>query len=128
MTLLQRRKSGKSKTKGRGATHSSREWGHAIIWEFQVRAGMEKRFEKTYGSKGDWARLFAQDASHIATELIHHFNDGRRYITLDFWTSQKAFDEFKERNLIKYKALDRKCEDLTDSEREIGRGVRVLNK
>ena len=99
-----------------------------IIWEFQVRAGMEKRFEKAYGPKGDWAQLFDHDASYIGTELIHHSNDGRIYMTLDMWTSRQAFDEFKERNFVKYKALDLKCEDLTESEREIGKFLRVLNK
>jgi hypothetical protein len=120
----------RAKSRGgiRSSDRSSEEWGYVIIWEFQLRAGMEKRFEKVYGSDGDWARLFARDATYIGTELIHHFNGGRIYVTLDFWTSQEAFDDFKRSNLVKYKALDRKCEALTESEREIGSFVRVLNK
>jgi hypothetical protein len=98
------------------------------MWEFQVREGMEKRFEKVYGSEGSWALLFAQDESYIGTELIHHFSSARSYATLDFWTSQEAYDKFRKRRLADYKALDEKCEDLTDGEREIGRFVRVSNE
>jgi hypothetical protein len=105
------------------------------MWEFQVRTGMEKRFEKVYGSDGDWARFFGQDESYIGTELIHNLKGEeskcgdlkgeRTYVTLDFWTSQKAYDEFRNRHLAKYKALDRKGQEMTESEREIGRFVRV---
>jgi heme-degrading monooxygenase HmoA len=98
------------------------------MWEFQVRPGMEKRFEKIYGSDGDWARLFIQDESYIGTDLVHRLNGERNYMTLDFWRSQQAYDKFRKRHLAKYKTLDQQCEDLTESEREIGRFVRVPSK
>ena len=95
------------------------------MWEFQVRAGMEEHFERVYGSDGDWARFFKQDEAYIETELIHDLKAGRTYITLDFWTSQKAYGEFRKRHLAEYKALDQKCEEMTENEREIGRFVRI---
>jgi heme-degrading monooxygenase HmoA len=128
MTARQRYK----KAKGRGETSSANpkrgEWGFLIIWEFQVRAGMEKRFEQVYGAEGDWARLFEQDESYIATELIHDLKGSKTYVTLDFWTSQEAYDAFRKRQRTKYKALDEKCEKMTESEREIGRFARVASE
>lgn len=88
---------------------------------------MEKRFEQVYGAKGDWARFFRQDESYIGTELMHDKGE-RTYVTLDFWTSEKAHDEFRKQHLAKYMDLDQKCQEMTESEREIGRFVRVLNK
>jgi heme-degrading monooxygenase HmoA len=132
MTSIQRHKSRRPGPKSRGRSTSAkperREWRYLIMWEFQVREGMEKRFEKVYGSEGDWARLFAQDESYIGTELIHHFNGAPSYATLDFWTSPEAYDKFRKQHLADYQALDERCEDLTDSEREIGRFVRVSNE
>jgi hypothetical protein len=98
------------------------------MWEFQVRSGMEERFEKTYGPKGEWARLFAQDESYMGTDLIHHLSKERTYVTLDFWTSQPAYDEFRKQHRSKYTAIDQKCEELTESEREIGKFVRLADK
>jgi len=98
------------------------------MWEFQVRPGMEKRFEKVYGPDGDWARLFAQDKSYIGTELIRNLKCEPTYVTLDFWTSQETYDEFRKQQFAKYKALDQKCEGLTESEQEIGRFIKVSNK
>jgi heme-degrading monooxygenase HmoA len=132
MTSIRRSKSGRPGPGGRVRTGSAnpkrREWGYLIMWEFQVREGMEKHFERVYGCEGDWARLFVQDESYIRTELIHHFNNARSYVTLDFWTSQEAYDKFRKERLADYKALDESCEDLTDSEREIGTFVRISNE
>jgi hypothetical protein len=103
-------------------------WGCLIVWEFQVRAGMEKRFESGYGSDDDWVRLFELDKSFIGTELVRDLKVERTYVTLDFWTSQKAYDEFRKRYLVKYNALDQKYQEMTESERQIGRFVRVPGK
>jgi hypothetical protein len=132
MTSIQRRKRIRSKAKGQGGVRPANrkriEWEYLIVWEFRVRSGMVKRFERMYGSDGGWARLFEQDESYIGTELIHDLKAGRSYVTLDFWVSQKAYDAFRKQNLARYKALDQKCEEMTEGEREIGRFVRIPRK
>ena len=30
-----------------------------VLWEFEVKPGREKRFERVYGPDGDWASCFA---------------------------------------------------------------------
>ena len=99
-----------------------------VIWEFQVRGEMQKNFEKVYGPQGDWAQLFKQDEAYIGTELVRKYKNKRTYLTLDFWTSQKAYDAFRLRNRASYRAVDRKCERMTESEREIGRFAQVSSK
>lgn len=101
------------------------EWGYLIVWEFQVHEGMEKSFEMVYGARGQWAQLFMQDQSYVETELIRSLKSARSYMTLDFWTSQGAYEAFRERHAAEYKTIDEKCEQMTESEREIGRFVRV---
>jgi heme-degrading monooxygenase HmoA len=128
MTSLRGGKSDGADVEDRSSKRKRGEWGYLIMWEFQVRAGMEKRFEKIYGSDGAWARLFIQHESYIGTNLVHSLNGERTYITLDFWKSQQAYDEFRKRQLAKYEALDQQCEGLTESEREIGTFVRVPSK
>ena len=128
MTSVRGDKSGRSDIEARSSKRKRGEWGYLIMWEFQVRSKMEKRFEKIYGSGGDWVRLFIQDESYFGTDLIRSLDGKRTYITLDFWRSRQAYDEFRERHLAKYEVLDQQCEDLTESEREIGRFVRVPSK
>jgi heme-degrading monooxygenase HmoA len=101
-------------------------WGFLVIWEFTVREDKETVFEQAYGPDGEWARLFRRDPAYAGTELVRDSKRKRKYLTLDYWASQEAYDAFRERHLAEYKAIDAKCEAMTESEREIGRYGMVL--
>ena len=94
---------------------------YVIIWEFTVRPGMEKQFEEAYGLHGEWVSLFRQDPAFIRTELIRDLHDPRRYLTLDHWESEKAYDAFREHRRNDYKRIDALCDPMTETERELGR-------
>jgi heme-degrading monooxygenase HmoA len=100
-------------------------WGYLIIWEFCSKAGSERRFEEVYGSNGIWARFFQQDQEFIGTELIRDFTVARRYLTLDFWTSREAYEQFRRRHANQYQVLDQECDALIEQEREVGRFERL---
>ena len=107
------------------ATQEHDQWRYLIIWEFRVRAGMEARFEEAYGPQGDWARLFARHDEFVRTELNRDLKDSRRYVTLDFWTSRKAYENFRQQHASEYAALDQKFEEMTEKELEVGKFERV---
>jgi heme-degrading monooxygenase HmoA len=108
-------------------TQEHDQWRYLIIWEFRVRAGMEERFEKVYGPRGDWAQFFTQGAGYVRTELNHDLKDSRRYVTLDFWVSPEAYENFQRQHAVEYRALDQKFEELTEKESEIGKFERFAN-
>lgn len=93
---------------------------YVIVWEFEPRAGQEPEFERAYASDGDWAILFGRSSEYRGSELLRSAA-GRRYVTVDRWTSAEAFDAFRDRWRADYEALDRKCESLTQREALIGR-------
>ena len=99
--------------------------GFLVIWEFRVRAGMEAQFEHVYGPTGDWAQLFSQNEAFIKTQLVRDSKKGRRYLTLDFWKSEEAYARFREKAAVEYQAIDERCGQMTETEREIGRYVGV---
>ncbi len=109
-------------------THNHKDkWRLLIIWEFTVRPGTEKIFEETYGPEGDWAHLFQQSNEYLGMELVRDSDQARRYLTLDFWTSEEEYDKFRSQHAAEYKAIDQKCESMTEHEREIGRYLRTGN-
>ena len=101
------------------------DWGYLVIWEFQVRPGMESRFEAVYDPDGAWAQLFRTGEGFGGTELHRDRKVSGRYITLDFWSSEEAYDRFRQLNAAGYQAFDRECEALTESEVEVGSFHRV---
>ncbi len=91
-----------------------------VLWVFEVKPGCEQRFERVYGPGGDWDSLFRRDANHGGTHLFRDISKPRVYLTADYWTSRKSYEEFLQAQGAEYKDLDAAAEELTANERHIG--------
>ena len=94
--------------------------GLTIVWLFTVRAGKEGEFERIYGPNGNWAVLFRQAHGYGGTELHRSREIPRSYVVIDRWDSADAFKQFKEQFKDEYRALDLRCEELTEKEEHVG--------
>ena len=90
------------------------------IWEFRVEPGLEEEFERIYGPEGDWVRLFKKSRGFLRTELNCDIDTKGRYVTVDYFVSQAAFDEFLKEYRGEYDALDRRCERVRAFEQPLG--------
>jgi len=90
------------------------------LWEFEVKPGCEKRFQKAYGPEGDWAKLFRNDSNRQETRLLHDPEHPAMFLTLDFWTSRQAYESSMAEHAAQYKRLDAAGKKLTRRERSIG--------
>ena len=104
------------------------EWRFVVIWEFQGRPGKVESFERAYGADGVWAQFFRKDEAYIGTELIRDLKAECSYPTLDFWKSPQAYAAFRTQHAAKYKTVDAECENMTESEREVGRFSRAVDR
>ncbi|HET8927287.1 MAG TPA: hypothetical protein VFN24_05590 [Microbacterium sp.] len=89
------------------------------MWEYEVAEGREPEFELMYGARGAWAQLFARSDQFRGTGLFRGVDDARTYLTVDRFTSARAWSRFLELHAAEYAALDSQGEGLTTSEREI---------
>ena len=90
------------------------------LWEYEVKPGSEERFENAYGPGGGWAKLFRSDPNYRETRLLRDPNRPAIYLTLDFWNSREAYEQFMAIHKDKYKMLDAAGEELASKERRIG--------
>ncbi|MBU2493977.1 MAG: antibiotic biosynthesis monooxygenase [Bacteroidetes bacterium] len=93
---------------------------YMYMWEFHVKESMTSAFEEAYGPNGEWVRLFRKDKNYIRTELHKDINNKGRYVTLDYWTSQEACINFREKYKKEFAEVDEKCELLTLKEISLG--------
>jgi len=100
--------------------------GFVVVWEFLVRPGCEARFEQAYGQHGAWVHLFRTNPNFLRTDLQRDLSQTNRYWTLDVWTSESAYNQFRVAHTADYQRIDAECESLTESERELGRFKPVL--
>jgi len=96
-----------------------------ILWEFEVKPGCEKPFEDSYGPDGDWAMFFRRDTHYRETRLLRDAVRSGRYVTVDFWDSREAYENFRRDNREEYHALDASFESLTVRETHLGSFVSV---
>lgn len=94
--------------------------GFVIVWEFRIKPGKRRAFERAYGPDGDWATFFRKGKGYLGTDLIRDLRRPSRYLTLDFWESHQDYCRFKKKNLDAYRTIDLRCESLTMTESEIG--------
>ena len=100
-------------------------WGYLLIWEFQIKPGSKLQFERIYGSEGEWANFFRQDPNYYGTDLVHDLSHPGRYVTLDYWTSRTAYEDFRRLHAGDYEKIDERCEQLTEREVALGAYERV---
>jgi heme-degrading monooxygenase HmoA len=90
------------------------------LWEFKVKSGLETEFERVYGERGDWAKLFNSDSSYRETRLAKDTARARTYFTFDVWASRDAYGLFRRTHAAEYAELDLRCGRLTELERHVG--------
>jgi heme-degrading monooxygenase HmoA len=90
------------------------------LWEYEVKPGDEERFENAYGPDGDWVRLFRNDSHYYETRLMRDTFRRGVYLTMDFWASREAYEEFVAGHREEYAAIDASGGELTVKERRIG--------
>jgi heme-degrading monooxygenase HmoA len=93
---------------------------YTYLWEFDVAPESAAEFERHYGPTGTWARLFARAAGYLGTSLLKDPQAPGRYLTIDRWQNEQAYQAFRSEFAAQYAELDRDCERLTSGERSLG--------
>jgi hypothetical protein len=94
-----------------------------VLWEFEVKPECEERFERVYGTGGDWDSLFRRYSHHERSQLFRDTDRPRIYLTADYWKSRKSYEEFLQARGAEYKKLDSIAGEI-DCERAAHRIVR----
>jgi heme-degrading monooxygenase HmoA len=94
--------------------------GYSVIWTYRVEPNRRREFETAYGPKGAWAALFARADAFVDLDLLRSIGDDGRYVTIDRWTSQRAYESFKAEFAVEYNSLDEQLEGIAATETYIG--------
>ena len=98
---------------------------HIILWEYQVKPEKQSEFEEVYSPNGAWAELFRKGIGYIATEFLRDETNHQRCLTIDRWVSMEDYEIFLSQHEKEYRALDARCDGLTESESLIGKWTTI---
>ena len=98
---------------------------YVYIWRYEVRPERVDDFLEHYLPGGTWSRLFANGDGYLDTQLLRARDAANVFITIDRWRDAAAFERFRQEYASDFERIDRRCEEMTVAEEEIGRFERA---
>lgn len=88
----------------------------SVIWTYTVPEQHRDVFKEHYCENGSWAKLFQTGEGYLHTEFYQDADHPQRFLTIDRWRNRQDYDRFFEQHREPYLALDKQCEELTETE------------
>lgn len=93
---------------------------YVYIWVYEVAPEGIQDFLELYGRDGPWVELFSKSPEYLGTELLSDRDQPGRFVTIDRWVSQEAFEAFRLNFADELAGLDDMGEQLTTGESPLG--------
>ena len=65
----------------------------AVVWQFEVRPGAEKEFERFYGADGDWTKLSRRSRSFLGSSFLRDIAVDTRYLLVEYWGEMVVYEK-----------------------------------
>jgi hypothetical protein len=62
------------------------------VWQFEVRAGSEKAFERFYGADGEWTKLSRRSRSFLGSSFLRDIAVETRYLLVEYWGEMVVYE------------------------------------
>jgi len=92
----------------------------AIMWQFDVKDGREKDFEKLYGVDGDWTALNRQTRSYLGTSFLRDLNQSSRYLVIEYWSEMIVYEQHRASRLAIIESIEKRRAELIDTAEPLG--------
>ena len=92
------------------------------VWEYEVHGDRAGAFAEAYAADGPLSELFSRADGYVGTELYRDSARPVRYLTIDRWRDEQAWQAFLSAYRPDYEALDAQLEGLAAAERPLFEG------
>jgi heme-degrading monooxygenase HmoA len=92
------------------------------VWEYEVPLDRTGAFTTAYAADGPWGELFRRAGGFLGTELYRDSARPGRYLTIDRWQDEQAWQAFRTAFRPDYESLDAQLEGIAAVERPLFEG------
>jgi hypothetical protein len=92
----------------------------AVVWQFDVRPGREREFERFYGVDGEWTAMNRHSRSYLGTSFLRDQNRATRYMLIEYWSEMLVYEEHKSYRRDQFASLDKQRQSLVISVEPLG--------
>ena len=92
----------------------------AILWQFDVRKGREKEFERFYGADGEWTLVNRHSRSYLGSSFLRDQTQSSRYMLIEYWSEMLVYEEHRASRAAAIVSLEERSAALVDSVEPLG--------
>jgi quinol monooxygenase YgiN len=92
----------------------------AVVWQFDVKPGAEKEFEKLYGADGDWTALNRQTRSYLGSSFLRDQNRTSRYLLAEYWSEMVVYEQHRASRSALIESIEERRAELVEAMEPIG--------
>jgi hypothetical protein len=92
----------------------------AVVWQFDIRAGVANEFEHLFGADGPWTKLSRRSRSYLGSSFLRDFGSETRYLLVEYWGEMVVYEKHLVDFDIELKKLEKERERLVDRMETVG--------
>jgi len=87
----------------------------AVVWQFDVKKGLESEFEEFLGVNGEWTKVSRQTRSYVGSSFLRDQNRPRRYLVIEYWSELVVLEKYRPFRSNAIAKLERRRDAMADS-------------
>jgi len=92
----------------------------AVVWQFQVRPGKQKEFERVYGADGEWSALARRSRSFLGSSFLRDQAAGTSYLLIEYWSEMVVYEKHRSTASADIRRLDERRDELCEAITPLG--------
>jgi hypothetical protein len=87
----------------------------AVVWQFQVKPGKQKEFEKFYGADGEWTQLGRRSRSYLGSSFLRDQARDTSYLLIEYWSEMVVYERHRRDLVTDVRAIEERRDALCES-------------
>jgi quinol monooxygenase YgiN len=87
----------------------------AVVWQFQVKPGSQKEFERFYGADGEWSQFGRRSRSFLGSSFLRDQARDTYYLLIEYWSEMVVYEQHRRSSVVDLRTLEERRDDLCES-------------
>jgi quinol monooxygenase YgiN len=92
----------------------------AVVWQFQVRPGQQREFERFYGADGEWSKLARRSRSFLGSSFLRDQANGTSYMLIEYWSEMVVYERHRNSHVSDIRSIEERRDVLCEAIMPVG--------
>lgn len=92
----------------------------AVVWQFLVKPGREREFERLHGADGEWTALARRSRSFIGSSFLRAVVEPQHYLVVEYWSEMVVYEKHQADFGDEITSLEAQREEMVEAVTPLG--------